>query len=118
MAKFYDISSWILREWETTLKGTRPQKIFEDPKSGKTYYFKQSKLEFPSEIWSEIIASKLGQKIGVDTLDYNVALYENELGCLSESMINNSLSMLYHGVDVLNDFLPEFSITEKPIVNF
>lgn len=118
LAEFYNISNWILREWETTLKGTRPQKIFEEPESRKTYYFKQSKLEYPSEIWSEIIASKLGQQIGIETLDYNVALYENKLGCLSESMIVNNLSMLYHGVDVLNDFLPEFLIVEKPAVNF
>lgn len=118
MAEFYDISNWIIREWETTLKGTRPQKIIENPITGETYYFKQSKSGYPSEIWSEIIASKLGQKAGFNTLDYNVALFNNELGCLSKSMINNNLSMLYHGVDVLSDFLPEFLITDKPIVSF
>lgn len=118
MAEFYDISSWTFREWETTLKGTRPQNIVEDPTNRYVYYFKQSKSGFPSEIWSEIIASKLGQQMGINTLDYNIALFDDKLGCLSKSMINNNLSMLYHGVDVLNDFLPEFSIIDKPIVNF
>ncbi len=118
MADFYDISSWTFREWETTLKGTRPQNIVEHPTTSDAYYFKQSKFEYPSEIWSEIIASKLGQQIGINTLDYNIALFEGTLGCLSKSMVNNNLSMLYHGVDVLNDFLPEFSITDKPIVSF
>lgn len=118
MAEFYDISNWTFREWETTLKGTRPQNIVEHPTTGDAYYFKQSKLEYQSEIWSEIIASKLGQLIGINTLDYNIALFEDKLGCLSKSMVNNNLSMLYHGVDVLNDFLPEFSITNKPIVSF
>ncbi len=118
MAEFYDISNWIIREWETTLKGTRPQKIIENPITGETYYFKQSKSSYPSEIWSEIISSKLGQQAGFNTLDYNIALFNDELGCLSKSMINNNHSMLYHGVDVLNDFLPEFLITDKPTVSF
>ncbi len=118
MAEFYNITDWTPRNWETTPKGTRPHTIIEDPTTSEAYYFKQSKLDYPSEIWSEIIASKFGKLIGIRTLDYNIALHGNTLGCLSKSMINNNFAMLYHGVDVLNDFSSEFSITDKPIVSF
>lgn len=118
MAEFYDITDWTFRNWETTLKGTRPQNIVEDPTTSEIYYFKQSKLEYQPEIWSEIIASKFGKLVGINTLDYNVALHEKTVGCLSKSMIDNNSAMLYHGVDILNDFLPKFSITDKPTVSF
>ena len=119
MIKFYDISNWIWQDWNKPPKGSRAQSILEDPQTRETYYFKESKDIFPSEIWSEIISSKIGQMIGFNVLDYNVAVYENKLGCLSKSMILKSEGeTLYHGVDILNDNLEEFEISDKPLYSF
>lgn len=119
MIEFYDISNWIWQDWNKPPKGTRAQAIIENPQTGDIYYFKQSKENYPSEIWSEIIASKFGQMIGFNVLDYNIAAYEQKLGCLSKSMIVKSEGeTLYHGVDVLNDFIEEFEISNKPTYSF
>lgn len=119
MIEFYEISNWIRQDWNKPPKGTRAQSIIENPQTGDIYYFKQSKENYPSEIWSEIIASKFGQMIGFNVLDYNIAAYEQKLGCLSKSMIVKSKGeTLYHGVDVLNDFIEEFEISDKPTYSF
>jgi hypothetical protein len=120
LIKHYDISEWVTQDWNKPPKGSRAQSIFEDPaNAGDLYYFKQSKNTFPSEIWAEIIASKIGQMIGFNVLNYDLATYNNKLGCLSKSMNKKSEGeTLYHGVDILNDYLEEFEISDKPTYSF
>jgi len=119
LTEFVDISNWNLQEWSKPQKGSRPNNIYENPQTGNLFFFKQSKLNFPTEIWSEIIASKLGQLIGFDILDYNIAFDKELVGCLSKSMVDKEKGEeLYHGVDILNDNIKEFEITSKPICSF
>ena len=119
MIKHYEISDWLIQDWNKPPKGSRAQSIFENPETGDLFYFKQSKDTFPSEIWSEIIASKIGQMVKFNVLNYDPATYNDKLGCLSKSM-NNKLEgeTLYHGVDILNDYLETFEISDKPIYSF
>lgn len=119
MAELYDISNWNLQTWNKPQKGSRPNNIYENPTTGELFYFKLSKANFPSELWSEIIVSKLGQVIGLNLLDYNIGYHNGIIGCLSKSMISKEKNqILYHGVDVLNDNLESFEITDKPIYSF
>lgn len=116
----YDISTWNKFIESKPQKGSRPNNIYENPKDGDLYYFKQSKARMPTEIWSEIIASKIGQLMGFNVLDYNIAINkEGVLGCLSKSMINKEINEeLYHGVDILNDHLLGFIRSDKPVQSF
>ena len=119
MVELYNISDWIWQNWTKPPKGSRAQSILENPQTGDIYYFKESKKSYPSEVWSEIIASKIGQMIGFNVLDYNIAVYEKKLGCLSKSMILKSEGeTLYHGIDILKDHLEAFEIIDKPVYSF
>lgn len=121
MPKLYEISEWILQTWNKPQKGSRPNNIYENPITGELFYLKLSKANFPSELWSEIIASKLGQALGFDVLDYNIGYDANNevVGCLSKSMIDKDKAQtLYHGVDILKDYIENFEVTNKPIYSF
>jgi len=60
LTEYYNISNWNLLIAFKPQKGSRPNNIYENPLTGDYYFFKQSKANFPTEIWSEIIASKIG----------------------------------------------------------
>lgn len=113
IAELYNISEWILQQGDFPPTGSRPNTIYENPQTNLRYYFKQSKPGMPkSEFWSEIIASKFGQMLGYNVLDYNIGLHKDILGVLSESMIDKEecCTFLYHGIDILKDYLPNFQI--------
>lgn len=115
--KLYKIDDWQLQLWNKPQKGSSPINYFEDPTTGDTYYYKESHTRSPAEFWSEIISSKFGQYLGFDVLDYNVALYEGRLGCLSKNMLSANQE-LYHGVDILNDHKTGFILVDKPVFSF
>ncbi len=119
MVSFYDINNWNSPVWAKPPKGSRAQRIVEEPETGGVYYFKKSHDRNPSEFWSEIIASKIGQTIGFNTLDYNLAIRNGEFGCLSKSMINTDKGeVLYHGLEVLNDYFEKFIVSYRPVFSF
>jgi hypothetical protein len=118
LAQFFDISNWIHKEWSSPPKGSRPVKIFAHPETDGDYFFKQSAANYPSEFWSEVIASKIGRVAGLETLEYNVALHRGVLGCLSKSMVGPEPMMLIHGVDILSDHASGFEINHKPVHSF
>jgi hypothetical protein len=119
LVDFFDINEWNSPIWAKPPKGSRAQRMVEHPETGEVYYFKKSHHNYSSEVWSEIIASKIGQTIGFNVLDYNIALRNGELGCLSKNMINPQQGeILYHGVDVLNDYFDDFVISDKPTFSF
>lgn len=104
-------------EWERIVYantgGSRSKTILIHPESDDQYFFKGSKelvtgeFRYPTEFWSEIVSSKIGQLFGFDMLDYNIAFNENfnqKIGCLSKSMINNSLNKLTEGKEYLMGF--------------
>jgi hypothetical protein len=117
MTEVYDISQWNIKEWVTTT-GTREKCFVENPDDGKLYFFKESIEKFPSEFWSEIIASKIGKLLGFNILDYNIGIYKNKVGCISESIIDSDNEELIHGVNILKKEIPDFVITDRPIISF
>lgn len=115
MVKFYDISDWFERPYINT-KGTRNKCIVIEPDSGVEYYFKTSickgAMDYTTEFWSEIIASKVGQNLGFNVLDYNIAKHKDEIGCLSRSMINEG-ECLTEGISLLTGFDNTYRPSEK-----
>ena len=84
----------------------------------KFYYFKRSQFkpstqtrlekDFKFEFWNEIIAYEIGNLLGFKVLQYNIAIDENIMGCISESMINPENQELIEGVKYLQAYSPEF----------
>jgi hypothetical protein len=89
---FTDLSNWIPKEWERPQKGSSSITIFEQPETTENYFFKESHTRYELEFWSEIIASKFGQMIGLEVLDYNIGYYkgnlENKANFASQTIYN------------------------------
>jgi hypothetical protein len=122
-----DISNWIIKRQFNT-GGTREKFFCQNPKSNVEYFFKQSMFkegkdgkegkDYKFEFWSEVIASKLGQCLGFEMVDYNVAIYENKIGCLCPSMLKpDSFENLEEGVNYLiaknRNLIPELNQDKK-----
>jgi hypothetical protein len=116
---FTDITNWNLNVHQST-GGTRSKRIATEPISGEQYFFKGSKeldtgeIRYPTEFWSEIVASKIGAVLGFPMLDYNIGYNNNlnqKIGCLSKSMIVSGENKLTEGKNYLvgfdGSYLPE-----------
>jgi hypothetical protein len=100
---FTDISEWQFLIYHNT-GGSRSKTIAQEPITDKEFFFKGSKvipttleIKYPTEFWSEIATSKIGQLFGFNMLDYNIGYNSGglqKIGCLSESMIVNSQNEL------------------------
>jgi len=82
------------------------------------YFYKQSIDKYPSEFWSEIIASKVGRELNFEIVDYNVAKHKHTIGCLCESMIDQQTQELDHGISIIKNAIPGFVVTERPEISF
>jgi hypothetical protein len=111
-ATFTDISGWHKNVHYST-GGTRSKYIALHPETNEEYFFKGSKetplreIRYPTEFWSEIVSSKIGQFLGFPMLDYNIAYdskHKQKIGCLSKSMVLNSKNKLTEGVAYLTGF--------------
>lgn len=110
--KFVDISEWNKIPYSST-GGTRAKNIYVFPKDDKEYFFKGSKkisdgrYKYPTEFWSEIVASKIGQMLGFNLLNYDIGYDlndEQKIGCISQSMVEHTENKLSEGVDFLRGF--------------
>lgn len=117
MAQFINISEWNIKQWVQT-GGTREKCFVENPENGRLYFFKESIDKFPSEFWSEIIASKVGQELGFNMLDYNIGALNLIPGCICESMIEQTSEELEHGINLIKKAVPGFKITSRPTILF
>jgi hypothetical protein len=117
MAEFIDISGWNVKEWVNTT-GTREKCFIENPENAKLYFFKKSIDKYPSEFWSEIIASKFGKLLKLDIVDYNIAELDKTCGCICESMIDQETQELDHGINIIKSAIPKFVVTERPEISF
>lgn len=111
-ATFTDISGWHKNVHYST-GGTRSKYIALHPETNDEYFFKGSKetpsreIRYPTEFWSEIISSKIGQFLSFPMLDYNIAYdskHNQKIGCLSKSMVDNSINQLIEGKSYLTSF--------------
>jgi hypothetical protein len=99
--------------------GTRNKKILLD-ENGDLFYFKESYNNengkfYKYEFYSEIIASYIGEMIGLEVLQYEIAIYNTQIGCLSKSMISNIDEELIEGGKYLKAFDNSFILEdEKP----
>lgn len=135
--KFTDISNWEI-DYQYNTKGSRSKEIVSHPESGDLYFYKASKVDkfrkirYSFEFWSEIVSSKVGQILGFNILDYNIAYDKRNsqpVGCISKSMINFEENKLTEGISYLTgfdaDYNPEedqdkytFQFIEKALANF
>lgn len=114
---YTDLTEWNKKIYSNT-GGTRAKTIYINPTEFIEYYFKGSKkmkdgsFKYTSEFWSEIVASKLGQWLGFNVLDYNIGFDlhdEQQIGCLSKSMIDYSENLLSEGIAYLSGFDPKYN---------
>lgn len=116
MADFYDISTWNEKPWYQT-GGTRSKVIVENPLNNKEYYFKTSlkkqKIDYKYEFWSEIIASEIGSLLGFNTLKYDIAFKNGEIGCISESMVTEGKNKLTEGISYLTGYDTTYNPEDK-----
>jgi hypothetical protein len=120
-ATFTNISNWQKNIFYST-GGTRSKKIVIHPGSNDEYFFKGSKINkkngetlYPTEFWSEIVSSKIGQFLGFNMLDYNIAYDENDrqkIGCISKSMVLNSENNLTEGITYLTGYDSKYNPEE------
>lgn len=106
---FTDISDWSLQIHLNT-GGSRSKKIAINPVTNDEFFFKGSKItdegeiRYPMEFWSEIASSKIGQYLGFNMLDYNIAYRSDQIqkvGCISKSMVKYSENRLTEGKSYL-----------------
>lgn len=109
---YTDVTDWNFIVYQNTT-GSRSKKIIVGPNSAEEYFLKGSKelsdgtFKFPTEFWSEIVSSKVGQFLGFNVLDYNIgynAEGKQKIGCLSQSMVSNSTNKLTEGKVYLSGF--------------
>lgn len=115
MAEFYDVTTWNEKIHFQT-GGTRSKSIVEGP-NGKLYYFKTSLkkevIDYKYEFWSEIIASEIGRSLGFNVLKYDIAYNKDEIGCISESMINSDNETLSEGKNYLVGYDSTYNPDDK-----
>lgn len=123
--KFIDASEWQEQPWYSS-GGTRAKKVLQKP-DGMEYYFKCSEKkpakdgkpakEYKYEFWNEIIAYQLGKALGLNMLRYDIAVFGNEIGCLSPKMnITDDIQLIEVGryMTALNEnFIPENYASRK-----
>ncbi|MCQ2127660.1 MAG: hypothetical protein MJZ06_09550 [Bacteroidaceae bacterium] len=121
MVKYYDISQWEEHQYYGT-GGTRDKSVVENPENGYLYYFKTSLkkkvIDYKYEFWSEVIASEIGDTLGLDILHYDVAWKDDRLGCLSKSMIDSQKEELQEGYKWLTGFDAKYDINDKDAYTF
>ncbi len=114
---YTDITDWNYLIYQNTT-GSRSKKITVHPITDDEYFFKGSKelktgeIRYPTEFWSEIISSKIGQALGFNILDYNIGYNANgsqKIGCLSKSMVNNSINKLTEGKVYLTGYKSSYN---------
>jgi hypothetical protein len=123
MPEILEVTEWNEKSYFST-GGTREKSLLESP-DGYNYYFKTSLLkpnkDYKFEFWSEIIASEIGKRLGLDVLKYDVAIKGSNIGCISQSMINSEKERLIEGVNYLigyNNMYDPKSKEHQPLYSY
>lgn len=116
-ATYTDVTDWDVIVYQNTT-GSRSKKIIRKPETEDEFFFKGSKeladgeIRYPSEFWSEIISSKIGQYLKFNILDYNIGYNKGgiqKIGCLSKSMVLNSKNKLTEGKVYLTGYKSSYN---------
>jgi hypothetical protein len=117
MPEIFDINDWQEQQWLNTT-GTRNKKIYLSP-DGEEYFFKQSlkkgEKDYKYEFWSEVIASEIGKKCGLNILQYDIAYTGDIIGCISKSMLANDKEGLIEGGRLIQSFDTTFNPEERSL---
>lgn len=111
------VTKWRVDETENLI-GARGKWLLIGPKE-KRYLFKlpkNNRMRF--ELWSEIIASQYGKKLGLNIVSYQLAVKDSEPGVLCPSFTNSRVK-LTHGTDLLKDYVSGYdTLIKKPLCSF
>lgn len=98
----------------TSTYGKREKDIRVEPVTGRLFYYKHSDKRYPWDFWCEVIASKLGQMLGLEIATYEPAYSKDEngnyiWGCLSPLLHDPQKGEEFvHGQSYLKVFKPDF----------
>lgn len=110
--KYHNVENWASEDFNSG--GTREKQILISPDDIR-YYFKKSlrKKEkyYKYEFWSEVIASQIERFFGFNVITYDVAYMGNEIGCISQTIIDKAVSELNSGYNYLLEIFPELAET-------
>lgn len=101
----FDVSHWEKDE-ERQASGTRQKFWLINPLDKQRYLFKIPK-ENTGEAWAEVIASKIGQLMGLKTMKADLAVYNGILGILSENFVHDDKEF-YEGRDLFFTIAEDF----------
>lgn len=109
---FVDASDWQeARQYQTG--GTREKCWLINPTDFSYHFFKVSikkeKIDYKTEFWMEIIASKVGQSLGLNVLDYNIAKHRDLIGCISQDMVPDKQYSLVELMQFLMGYNPQYN---------
>ncbi len=123
MPEILNVNDWNEKSYFST-GGTREKSLLESP-DGHNFYFKTSlskpNKDYKFEFWSEIIASEIGNYLGLDVLKYDIGIKGNSIGCISQSMINSEKERLVEGVNYLvgyNNMYDPKSKKHQPLYSY
>lgn len=85
-----DVSGWE-KDMKRQASGTRAKfwLVNPDPNDNTLFLFKIPR-ENTGEFWAEFIASKLGRYIGVNTMDAEIASYNNTIGTIARNFVGSN----------------------------
>lgn len=101
--------------WYNT-SGTRDKSIFLNAENESFYFktsYKKGQKDYVYEFWSEIVASLLGESINLPVLHYDIASYEDKIGCISKNMLKFDKEELVEGVNLVLEIDSKFRDTCK-----
>lgn len=112
---YTDVSNWQeAQQYQTG--GTREKCWLISPTDNSYYFFKVSikkdVKDYPTEFWMEIIASKVGQSLNLNVLDYNIAKRDKSIGCISKHMVDNDKYALTELMLFLMGYEPAYNPEE------
>lgn len=112
---YTDVSNWQeAQQYQTG--GTREKCWLISPNDNSYYFFKVSikkgVKDYPTEFWMEIIASKVGQSLNLNVLDYNIAKRGESIGCISKHMVENDKYALTELMYFLMGYEPAYNPEE------
>lgn len=112
---YTDVSNWQeAQQYQTG--GTREKCWLISPNDNSYYFFKVSikkgVKDYPTEFWMEIIASKVGQSLNLNVLDYNIAKRGKSIGCISKHMVDNDKYALTELMLFLMGYEPAYNPEE------